>query len=399
MTGGTGAPSVTQSVVRSLVGFGTAASVLSLALTVDNLRRIRTPRPAPAPAPAPAPESVAVLLPVRNEVHQVEACVRALARAASYWPGPSRVLVLDDDSTDGTSEVLRSLADEGLIEVLVGTAVPSGWLGKSWACQQLADAADQPPGVNDTAELPAPSVLVFVDADVILELVAISATVDLLRSAGLDLVCPYPRQQTDDLAERLVQPLLQWSWMSTLPLGLAESSPRPSLAAANGQLLAIDAAAYRRCGGHRAVRTEILEDLALVRAVKVGGGTGIVADGTALASCRMYQGAGELRAGYAKSLWAAFGSPLGAVGVSALLLVVHVLPALGALRGSLLGLTGYAASVASRVLVARRTGGRPGDALAHPVSILAFVALVADSLRGHRTGSLTWKDRTLEAPR
>lgn len=385
-----------RSIVRSLVGFGTTASVLSLALTVDNLRRIRTPYtdPLPASARSSAPEPIAVLLPVRNEVRQVEACVRALAHAVDHWPGFSRVVVLDDGSTDGTDDALRSLAGEGLIEVLTGSAPPPGWLGKSWACQRLADTVLSGGSPDRT-----PGVLVFVDADVILEPVALAATVDLLRSTGLDLVCPYPRQQAHGIAERLVQPLLQWSWMSALPLTIAESSPRPSLAAANGQLLAMDAAAYQRIGGHRAMRAEILEDLALVRAVKASGGTGVVADGTHVATCRMYHGAAELRAGYAKSLWAAFGSANGAAAVSVLLLVVHVLPAVAALRGSRMGLAGYAAGVASRALVARRTGGRTGDALAHPLSVLAFVALVADSLRGHRAGSLTWKDRPLEESR
>ena len=361
---------------------GSALALASLALTVDNLRRLRRP----AARPDPVAEPVALLLPVRDEERHVEPAVRGLLAAAARWSGPVRVVVLDDGSTDATPAILQRLAAEpGGPEVVAGGPTPRGWLGKPWACHQLAGV------VADAA------VLVFVDADVDLAPDALVATVDLLRSAGLDLVSPYPRQEAHGWAERLVQPLLQWSWASTLPLGLAERSPRPSLAAANGQLLAVDAVTYRRAGGHTAVRGEVLEDLALLRAVKAVGGRGGVVDGSRIATCRMYRGGRELRAGYAKSLWSAFGGTGGAVGVVALLGLAHVVPAVGALAGSRVGLVGYAAGVTSRVLVARRTGGRAfPDAAAHPLSVVCFGALVADSVLARRRGRLRWKGRPVE---
>jgi hypothetical protein len=374
-----------SAVGRATVRAGAALSVASLALTVDNLRRLRVP-PDPAGTEGDL-DRVVVLLPVRDEVADVEACVRSLLVAASYGPGRARVVVLDDGSTDGTGDVLAGLGGLAGFEVLRGTPTPPGWLGKPWACKQLADHA----AVLDA------EVLVFVDADVRLRPDALAATVAQLRLSGLDLVCPYPRQEARTPAERLVQPLLQWSWLSTLPLGAAETSPRPSLTAANGQLLAVRATTYRRAGGHRAVRGEVLEDVALLRAVKAAGGHGVVTDGSDIASCHMYDGWDDLRAGYGKSLWAAFGSPAGAAGVVALLALAHVVPAAAAVRGSRAGLVGYAASVASRALVARRTRGRVHpDVWAHPLSVLAFGALTADSVVGRRRGTLRWKGRPVE---
>ena len=154
----------------------------------------------------------------------------------------------------------------------------------------------------------------FVDADVVLAPHAVAAAVAVLRGAGLDLLSPWPRQLADGAAARLVQPLLQWSWMVSLPLRRAERSPHPSLCAANGQFLVADAAALARAGGFGGVGAEVLDDLALARAVKRAGGRVGVADGTEIAACRMYDGWADLRAGYRKSLWAAFGPAPGVRG-------------------------------------------------------------------------------------
>ena len=320
---------------------------------------------------------VSVLLPLRDEAGRVEPCLRALLAQTG---ADLEVVLLDDGSTDGTADVVRRVADgDPRLRLLSGRPLTHGWLGKPHACQQLADAA-----------APTSEVLVFVDADVVLAPHAVAATVALLDEAGLDLVSPYPRQEAPG-PTRLVQPLLQWSWLTFLPLRLAERSPRPSLSAANGQLLAVRRSAYDRAGGHAAVKAEVVEDVALLRAVKRAGGTGGVVDGTALATTRMYGSWAELADGYGKSLWTL---PLPTL---ALLAALYVVPPVAALRGSRAGLLGYGAAVAGRVVTARRTGSPAlPDALAHPVSIGAFLWLAARSRLARRGGRLSWKGRPLE---
>jgi hypothetical protein len=356
--------------VRVAAGLAVAATVHAAV----NARLLR--RPAPG---AVAAARVSVLIPARDEAARIGKCLAAL-RAQDVL----EILVLDDGSSDGTAGIVRAAAEgDPRVRVLEGAPLPTGWLGKPYACAQLAAAA--------TGE-----VLAFVDADVVLEPGAVTTAAALLATSGLDLISPHPRQIAESGAERLVQPLLQWSFLTTLPLRLAERSPRPSLAAANGQFLLVRREAYERAGGHGAVRAAVLDDLALLRAVKTSGGRGGVVDGTALASCRMYAGWAELRDGYGKSLWAAFGSPAGAAAVVGALGVVYVLPAVAALRGSRAGLAGYLAGVAGRVVTARATGSRAWpDALAHPVSITVFGYLTARSLVQHRRGALRWKGRAL----
>lgn len=329
-----------------------------------------------------------MLIPARDE----EACIGACLEAVLASRGVDvEVLVLDDGSSDATAEVVRQAASgDARVRLIAGAPPPRGWLGKPNACAQLAAAA-------------AGSVLVFVDADVVVQPGGIAGATALLRSSGMDLVSPYPRQLADGAGPRLVQPLLQWSWLTFLPLRPAERLPVPSLTAANGQLLACDADAYRRAGGHTAVRSDVIEDVALARAFKRAGARVTLADGTHAATCRMYDSWPDLRDGYTKSLWAAFGAPGGAIAVLALLCWLYVLPPVAALVGlasgrhrlARAGLLGYAAGVAGRIVAAARTGGRVADAPAHPLSVLLLVALTVRSWRERRAGRLVWKGRPL----
>lgn len=376
-----------RAVSGRVVATGSLVATVLTAHTAVNLRRLRRP-PAAADCP-PATERVSLLLPVRDEADRVGPCLRALLSVLDELTGPSgeslaELVICDDGSTDATVAVVAAIAgSDERVRLFTGAGLPPGWLGKAHACAQLAVAAD-----------PASSVLVFLDADVVLARDAVRRSVALLRGSGLDLLCPYPRQVVHGAAQRLVQPLLQWSWATTLPLRLAERSPRASLSAANGQFLLVDRGLYDRAGGHGAVRGDVLEDIALLRAVKAVGGHGGVADGTAVATCAMYPDAASMVAGYTKSLWSAFGPPPAAAAVAGLLVLAYVVPALAMLTGSRVGVAGYAAGVAGRVLVARRTGGRSlPDCIGHPLSVLAFTGLLARSWQARARGTATWRGR------
>lgn len=362
--------------VRALAGL----SVAGAAHAAVNMALLRRP---PADPP-PVDRRVTVVVPARDEEAQIGGCLAALLDQRGV--ADLRVVVVDDGSTDGTADVVAAV-DDPRVRLVRAAPPPPGWLGKPHACATgAAEAGD--------ADL-----LVFVDADVRLFPDAVAGAVAVLDRHGLDLVSPWPRPVAHGAAERLVQPLAPWLWATTLPLRLAERSADPSLAAANGQFLVLRAGAYARAGGHEAVRGEVLEDIALLRAVKRAGGRGVPVDGSRLAACRMYEGWPALRDGYGKSLWAAVGGrPAASVAAAAALTAVWVVPALAALRGSRAGLVGWLAGAAGRAVVAAATGSRVWpDPLAHPVSVLLLDVLVVRSVVGRRRGTLTWRDRPLPA--
>ncbi len=304
-------------------------------------------------ASVPATRPTTVVVPARDEATHIAACVRAALAA-----GADQVVVVDDGSADGTAAAVPT---DDRVRVLAGSAPPDGWLGKPWACTQGAAVA--------TGE-----VLVFLDADVVLH--ALPGLPD-----GLALVSPYPRLVARPPLARLVQPLLRWSWLTFLPLRLAETSPRPSLSAAGGQLLVVDAAAYRAVGGHAAVRSRVVEDVELLKAFKRRGFRGVVVDGREVATCTMYDTNRAVVDGWAKSLPAALG-PLGSVAVPAVLTAAYVLPWL---RRSPVGM---AAGIAGR-LVADPSPA----AVTQPLSVLAFDVLVAVAWWRRVRGTTRWKGR------
>ena len=196
------------------LGVATAriGSLLAVAAAVHQVVNLRALREPPA-QPPPVDEAVSVLVPARDEASRITPTIRSLL--AQTGVADLEILVLDDQSSDGTAATVRAVAaGDPRLAVLAGSPPPPGWLGKPHACAQLAAAARG-------------RVLVFVDADVVLAPHAVAAAVDMLRGAGLQLLCPWPRQLADGLGPRLVQPLLAWSWMVMLPLRRAEASPRP----------------------------------------------------------------------------------------------------------------------------------------------------------------------------
>lgn len=323
--------------------------------------------------------SVACLIPMRNEaIHAREVISSALEQKnlTDY-----QVFAIDDHSTDSTKEEIKKITAWNF-RWNSSEKLPQGWLGKNFACHQLSQMTE--------AEY-----LVFLDADTRLSQDAIASAIAAMDSWGLDYISPYPRQIAIGWLEKLVQPLLQWSWFVSVPLRFAERFRIKSMSVANGQFFIVKNSAYRESGGHEAIRDEVLDDISLARTLAAAGFRGCVADGSLIASCRMYESSRDLINGYAKSQWRAFGNFFGALAISFLLIITSIAPLIAGFLGYGWGWYGFLLIVATRFAVALKTRSALITSLLHPFAALVWIALIKLSWFRKLRGTLSWKGRAV----
>jgi len=340
-------------------------------------------------SPARYGPRVSILVPARNEQKNIVPCVESLL-AQEYEN--FEVIVLDDQSDDKTVSLLRErFAGHPRLIVLHGGPPPSGWVGKSWACHQLAQYA--------SGEL-----LLFTDADTRHHPRTLAHAVGALTAENLDFLSLFVHEEVGSWSERLIIPVIPWSILSFLPLGLAYSTRWAALSAANGQFLLFRRSAYEAIGGHEAVRQSAVEDLALARRVKQSGLRWRLLDGTDLVRCRMYRSYHELSEGLTKNLLAAFGYRLGWFIFIWLWLGVMTFEPLIIVLSHLIGMPLGDVRPATMAVglslglwgVSHRRWGYPvAWALGYPVSIALVIWLAWRSLLRTVRGQATWKERVL----
>jgi chlorobactene glucosyltransferase len=329
---------------------------------------------------------VSVLVPARNEAQNLERLLPSLLQKPD---DNLEILVLNDRSEDDTANVVRAFAArDPRVRLLEGAPLPEGWLGKNWACHQLAQGA--------TGEM-----LIFTDADTKWELGAPQAVARELEGAdaqGLAGLCAWPAQTVNDPVSRLIQPLQQWSLVAFLPMFFVPVRAFPIAVAANGQCLAFTRAMYDRVGGHAAVRGDVLEDMALARAVKRRGGRFVLLNGVHAIETRMYSSAREALSGYAKNVYPAFGgTPAAFIGAMVFNLALYVFPWLWLLATwRLEAFLCVVSSLVARGVSDWRCRYDWRWSLLHPVSVLVWAWIGAVSMRRFRQGRVTWKGRSYD---
>jgi hopene-associated glycosyltransferase HpnB len=209
------------------------------------------------------PEVVAIV-PARNESALVGRAIESIL--AQDYPGRLSVILVDDDSTDGTTEAAREAADRAgrgaALAIERSPRLPSGWTGKLWAVQHGVQKA--------VGEKSHPKYLWLTDADIFHEKEVLSGLVSLAEEKGLVLASLMARLRMESLAERALAPAYVYFFQLLYPFAWVNRARHRTAGAAGGCML-VRASALNAAGGIEAIRAQLIDDCALARVLKKQG--------------------------------------------------------------------------------------------------------------------------------
>lgn len=232
---------------------------------------------------------VSVLIPAKNEKNRIYKCLDTISKQ-EY--DNLEIIVLDDESDDGTFEYVKDNFPN--VEIIKGKLRPEAWVGKNWACQQLADHSNG-------------EILIFTDADNWFESDAVLKTITSINKYDLDMLSCFPENVTKSFYEKIYSTIVEHILYSLLPLWLTLKSKKTSLAAANGQWIAIKRKAYLEIGGHERLKNSNVEDILMARLIKSKSYKLLTLSGIGIIKTRMYSNFQEIKKGFSKNMYQMLG--------------------------------------------------------------------------------------------
>lgn len=316
---------------------------------------------------------VSLLIPVRNEQKRLPSLLDAISKI--NYPHLETIF-LDDESTDETLRILSENEHEGVL-VKRGKALPPGWIGKSWACWQLAE--------ESTGE-----VLVFCDADVLMSPKAIERTLSWMEVEKVEALTVLPFQMLLTWFEKAIIPfVMHLPIFALVPLRWVAKLNRPSLVVANGQWFAIERKAYFKVDGHRCCSQSLIEDMELGRSLVKKGYRVLPVLGVQDIQVRMYDSWQALKEGFTKNLYyLSGGNSFSVILVLVVTLAVYNFP----------GWHGLGFLFLLRLVVALAFRTSWVSILYHPIGNLLFAYLLLRSWYHSATRQIVWKDRKANPP-
>lgn len=365
---------------------------LQLAFVLWNVRQLpvltSSGEPGERPSTAVEPPQLSILIPARNEAHNIAACLKSVLEAGSP-DGSYEVIILDDRSEDDTNRIAwEAVAGDSRVRIISGEQPPDGWIGKAYACHQLAGLARG-------------RWWLFLDADARMEQGAVQAAWHAAQRQGSGLITGFPRQITRSWMERLVVPMMGFTIGCHLPIRLVRGSADARFAAAHGAWMLIDSSTYEAIDGHAANRSNLVDDMALAREVKRQGYPVTLADVRGLVHMRMYHHAGEVWHGYKKNMYAGTGrNPLLLAGILGMYACLYLLPIVALLLSPIYpgwvlpAVTAYLIGVGIKRSTDRMQSQPGWLAWCLPASIACIIAIgVASCLSAGRGKGYEWKGR------
>ena len=348
-------------------------------ITIANVLTAPMIKRGPMPVYTPL---VSICIPVRNERDNIGRCLETML----FQDYPEfEILILDDHSTDDTLGVISKFQDSR-IKIFQGDVLPNGWTGKNWACHQLSQQAKG-------------EYLIFTDADNFYHPSAVSKTIGWMQKLNLSLISAFPQQLTESMAEKLVIPVIDMFVYSFLVLRFTFLLRFPSMAAANGQWLAFTQRGYELIGGHKGVKSHIVEDTELARKAKRKGERMMTTSGRGAVYGHMYHSWSEVWHGFSKNAFGLLGYRFTALTIFLILLCGSYIAPWFFLLCSEFKLAALAAiglGVFQRMILALKFK-QPvyTSTLLNPAGIVAVMAIALHSSIRYWMGSIQWKDRTV----
>jgi glycosyltransferase involved in cell wall biosynthesis len=337
--------------------------------------------PIGATVPTAASGCVTAIVPARNEEAVIAECIASL----SSQPEIGEILVVNDQSTDGTASVVKSLLGKvPNLRLLEAGGLPDGWVGKNhalWVGVQQAKCAW----------------LLFTDADAEHERNSASRAIQIAQEHNAALVSFSPEQIAETWYEKALIPYIYLRLAKRFSYEKINDPDSPA-AAANGQFLMMRRDVYDSIGGHSSVAGEVLEDVALAMRVKAAGHRIWFGSGKGIVCVRMYRSFQEMWQGWKKNLYRLMGGTPGAVfrEMESSLPWIPILLIVAGLKYPFLLFLGVL------FLIVRQTGYGFDLARNHfPFSFIfyyvpavaLYVAVLWASYRGHVKGRIQWKGR------
>jgi len=332
---------------------------------------------------APLSAGVTAIVPVRNEEAVIAACVESLARQ----PEIVEILVVNDESSDRTTEIVRGLMTKiPCLKLLEIRGVPTGWVGKNYAASVGASHATG-------------AWLLFTDADAEQETGAARRALELAQEIGAALVSFSPEQATQRWYEKALIPFVYCRLARHFSFD-AVKDPASGAAAANGQFLMIRRDAYEAIGGHASVASEVLEDVALARRVKSAGFRLWFGSGAGIVRVRMYRSFAAMWQGWKKNLYLLIGGRPIAVfremsGVFPWIPLLVILVGLKIPLAAFLGVWLLIFRQVSYGSDLRRNHFRFSLILYFVPAVVLYTGVLWASYRSHARGKVEWKGREI----
>jgi hopene-associated glycosyltransferase HpnB len=338
---------------------------------------------------------IAAIVPARDEAAMIRHSLPSLL--AQDYPGAFQVILVDDQSSDGTATVAMDTAAamnaSARLTVVSGQPLPNGWSGKVWAMHQGAQHAENLPEP--------PDYLLLADADIAFAPQTLRRLAARAQAQDLAIVSLMVKLRCESFAERALVPAFVYFFQMIYPFAWVQRRERATASAAGGCLL-LRCEALRAAGGHPRMRDALIDDIATARLLKPHGPIwlGLTEQ---VASIRPYRTFNSVRRMIARSAYDQLNySPLvlaaTMVGLALTFLAPPLLTILAGGIAQLVGAVAWALMTVSYLPILRRYRLSPLWALALPLIALVYAAITLDSAYQHMRGrNGAWKGRTHSA--